>query len=81
MSFNFDQNRHVANRVGQEVEIKEQARKEKNRLEIPDEEKRNHENFSYKAQKRKRLVRNLIGIVAILVIFYVIYWFATKLFL
>lgn len=81
MSFNFDQNRHVANRVGQEVEIQEQARKEKNMMEIPDEQKRNKENFSYKAQKRKRLVRNLTGIFAILVIFYIIYWFATKLFL
>lgn len=81
MGFNFDQNRHVANRVGQEVEIQEQARKEKNRMEIPDEQKRNEENFSYKAQKRKRLLRNLIGIFAILIIFYVIYWFATKLFL
>jgi len=81
MSFNFDQNRHVANRVGQEVEIQEQTRKEKDRMEIPDEEKRNSENFSYKAQKRKSLVRNLTGIFAILIIFYVIYWFATKLFL
>lgn len=81
MSFNFDQNRHVANRVGQEVEIKEQARKEKNRMEIPDEEKRDMENFSYKAQKRKRLLRNLTGVLAILAVFYVIYWFATRLFL
>ncbi|HSL87328.1 MAG TPA: hypothetical protein VK861_10375 [Bacteroidales bacterium] len=80
MSFNFDQNRHVANRVGQEVEIKEQARKEKNRLEIPDEEERDSDNFSYKAQKRKRLWRNLTGILAIIAVFYMIYWLAMSLF-
>lgn len=45
MSFNFDQNRHVANRVGQEVEIKEQARKEKNRMELPDEKKGTRKTF------------------------------------
>ncbi len=80
MSFNFDQNRHVANRVGQEVEIKEQARKEKNKLEIPDEKARDNEDFSYKAQKRKRLWRNISGIFAILAVLYVVYWFAMNLF-
>ena len=80
MSFNFDQNRHVANRVGQEVEIKEQASKEKNRMELPDEAKRDKEDFSYKAQRRKRLYRNFTGIVAILLILYVVYWFAMRLF-
>jgi uncharacterized membrane protein YcjF (UPF0283 family) len=80
MSFNFDQNRHVANRVGQEVEIKEQARKEKNRMELPDEEKRDKEDFSYKAQRRKRLYRNLTGVLGILLVLYVVYWFAMRLF-
>jgi|GEM_PF-775116 len=80
MSFQFDQNRHVANRVGQEVEIKEHQRKEKNRMEIPDEKARDHEDFSYKSQRRKRLFRNLTGILGILLIFYIIYWFAMALF-
>lgn len=80
MSFQFDQNRHVANRVGQEVEIKEHQRKEKNRMEIPDEKARDNEDFSYKAQRRKRLFRNLTGILGILLIFYIIYWFAMALF-
>jgi len=80
MSFNFDQNRHVANRVGQEVEIKEQARKEKNRMELPDEEKRDKEDFSYKAQRRKRLYRNLTGVLGILLVLYIVYWFAMRLF-
>lgn len=80
MSFQFDQNRHVANRVGQEVEIKEHQRKEKNRMEIPDEKARDKEDFSYKAQRRKRLFRNLTGILGILLIFYIIYWFAMALF-
>ena len=80
MSFQFDQNRHVAKRVGQEVEIKEHQRKEKNRMEIPDEKARDHEDFSYKAQRRKRIFRNLTGILGILLIFYIIYWFAMALF-
>lgn len=80
MGFDFDQNRHVANRVGQEAEIKEQARKEKNRLEIPNEEDRNKEDYSFEAQRKKQVFRNVTGIVAILAIFYIIYWFATRLF-
>ena len=76
MSFQFDQNRHVANRVGQEVEIKEHQRKEKNRMEIPDEKARDNEDFSYKAQRRTRLFRTLTGILGILLIFYIIYWLA-----
>lgn len=80
MGFGFDHNRHVANRIGQEVEIKEQQRKEKNRMELPDEEKRDHEDFSYTAQRRKRLYRNLTGILGIILVLYMVYWFAMRLF-
>ena len=80
MSLNFDPNRNLMNRTGQDAAIKDQERKEKNRLEIPDEDKRDKENFSYEAQRRKQIVRNITGILAIVLIFYVIYRFATGLF-
>ena len=76
----FDQNRHVMNRVGQEVEVREHARKEKNRMEIPDEDVRNQKDYSYGAQRRKRIYRNLTGILGILLVLYVVYRFAMWLF-
>jgi hypothetical protein len=76
----FDQNRHVMNRVGQEVEVREHARKEKNRMEIPDEDERNQKDYSYGAQRRKRIYRNLTGILGILLVLYVVYRFAMWLF-
>ena len=68
------------NRTGQDAAIKDQERMEKNRLEIPDEGKRDKENFSYEAQRRKQITRNITGILGIILIFYVIYRFAIGLF-
>ncbi len=80
MSLNFDPNRNLMNRTGQDAAIKDQERMEKNRLEIPDEGKRDKENFSYEAQRRKQITRNITGILGIILIFYVIYRFAIGLF-
>ena len=80
MNLNFDPNRNLANRTGQDAAIKDQERKEKNRLEIPNEKERDHEDFSYETQKKKQILRNVTGIIAIILIFYGIYQFATGLF-
>lgn len=80
MNLNFDPNRNLANRTGQDAAIKDQERKEKNRLEIPNEKERDHEDFSYETQKKKQILRNVTGIIAIILIFYGIYRFATGLF-
>ncbi len=80
MNLNFDPNRNLVNRTGHDAAIKDQERKEKNRLEIPDEEKRDQENFSYEAQRKKRIMRTVTGILGIILIFYVIYRFAIGLF-
>lgn len=80
MNLNFDPNRNLANRSAQDASMKDHERKEKNRLEIPDEDKRDKENFSYEAQRRKQMIRNITGVLAIILIFYIIYRFATGLF-
>ena len=80
MSLNFDPNRNLMNRTGQDAAIKDQERKEKNRFEIANEEQRDKEDFSYEAQRRKKIVRNITGVLAIILIFYVIFRFATGLF-
>ena len=60
--------------MGLEVEIKEHGRKKKNRLEIPNEENRHHDDFSYEAQRKKSIYRNLTGVVGILLILYTVLW-------
>jgi hypothetical protein len=47
-------------------------------MDLPDESKRDHEDFSYAAQKRKRRTDKLIGIAAILLVLYFVYWFLTN---
>ena len=78
MSFNFDFNRNLNDRAKAQAEIQDFSRKEKNRMDLPDESKRDHEDFSYAAQKRKQRTDKLIGIAAILLVLYFVYWFLTN---
>lgn len=78
MNFNTDFNRSLNDRAKAQAEIQDIARKEKNRLELPDESKRDHMNFSYKAQRRKRIVDNLIGTAAVILVLFFVYWFLTN---
>ena len=78
MSFNHDFNRNLNDRAKAQAEIQDFSRREKNRMDLPDESKRNREDFSYAAQKRKRRTDKLIGIAAILLVLYFVYWFLTN---
>lgn len=78
MSFNHDFNRNLNDRAKAQAEIQDFSRREKNRMDLPDESKRDQEDFTYAAQKRKRRIDKLIGIAAILLVLYFVYWFLTN---
>ncbi len=80
MNLNFDPSKNLSNRAAQDASFHDQERKEKNRLEIPNEEERDTEDFSYEAQRRKQILRTVTGILGIVFILFVIYRFSKGLF-
>lgn len=80
MKFNYDFNKNLNDRAKAEAEIKDYSRKERDRMEIPEESKRDHVDFSYKAQRRSQIKDKIVGILSILLLLYLVYWFLRNIF-